>query len=189
MRRSPVAPALVSGLVLAGLFLVGKCRAEAQVPMPPTAQLDAMKKLDWLVGQWKGEGSIEFAPGQQRAFSQKETVQRKLGGVVLLIEGSGSIRLPGRDEEVPAFSALAVVSYDEREKRYRWQAFTGGDYQEAETRLTNDGLQWTLPKTRTGMVRYTLHQTASGAWHEIGESSADGKTWRKFFEMTLRRAE
>ena len=54
-------------------------------------------------------------------------------------------------------------------------------------RMTNDGFQWTLPKTRMGAIRYTLHHTAAGAWHEIGETSTDGKTWRKFFEMTLKR--
>ena len=49
---------------------------------PTSAQLDAMKKLDFLVGQWKGEGWISFGPGQRRTFTQTETIEPKLGGLL-----------------------------------------------------------------------------------------------------------
>src|SRR5262249_28174629 len=124
IEEEKMRPAAIVALLLsfpvAGLAIA----ASAQAPAPPSAQLDAMKKLDWMVGQWKGEARIEFAPGQQRTLTQTETVKSKLGGLVLLIEGSGTMKLPGREEEVPVFGALTAVSYDEKAKRYRWLAHT-----------------------------------------------------------------
>ena len=46
-----------------------------------------MKKLDFLVGEWKGEGWMEFVPGQRRTFRGTEVVQSKLGGLLVTIEG------------------------------------------------------------------------------------------------------
>jgi hypothetical protein len=49
----------------------------------PAAQRDAMKKLDFLVVEWKGEGWMEFAPGQRRTIRGTEIVQRKLDGQLM----------------------------------------------------------------------------------------------------------
>lgn len=38
-----------------------------------------------------------------------------------------------------------------------------------------------------GEMRYTIKLDAVGQWVEIGEISADGREWRKFFEMSLTR--
>src|SRR5262245_42562063 len=112
---------LRTGATIGGLLLCGMSGTRAQGPMPPAAALQAMKQLDWLVGRWKGEAVIEYQPGQRRTINQTETVQSKLSGLVLLVEGVGTIRTPGEEREIPVFEALAVVSYDDQAKRYRWQ--------------------------------------------------------------------
>ena len=63
---------------------------------PNAAQMDEMKKVSFLVGQWKGEGWIDFGQGQRR-FIESESVQSKLGGQVLLIEGLGKASADGKD--------------------------------------------------------------------------------------------
>jgi Protein of unknown function (DUF1579) len=181
-------PAAIVALLLSFPVTGLAIAASAQAPAPPSTQLDAMKKLDWMVGQWKGEARIEFAPGQQRTLTQTETVQSKLGGLVLLIEGAGTMKLPGREEEVPVFGALTVVSYDGKAKRYCWLAHTsGGEFTDAETKLTDGAFEWKFRAVQAGEFRYTFRRTGAGEWHEIGERSSDGKSWQKFFEMTLRR--
>jgi hypothetical protein len=141
--------ALLLSFPVAGLAIA----ASAQAPAPPSTQLDAMKKLDWMVGQWKGEARIEFAPGQQRTLTQTE-----------------------------------IISYDGKAKRYRWLAHTaGGEFTDAETKLTDGAFEWKFRAVQAGEFRYTLRRTGAGEWHEVGERSSDGKTWQKFFEMTLRR--
>jgi hypothetical protein len=38
-------------------------------------------------------------------------------------------------------------------------------------------------------IHYSITIDDQGVWNEVGESSTDGATWRKFFEMTLRRVD
>ena len=56
--------------------------ARSSAQDPAAAQREAMKKLDFLVGEWKGEGWMEFAPGQRRTFRGTEVVQSKLDGLL-----------------------------------------------------------------------------------------------------------
>ena len=52
---------LILSMALAQVEMVS---AQGQRPSP--ARLEAMKKLDFLVGEWKGEGWNEMVPGQRR---------------------------------------------------------------------------------------------------------------------------
>jgi hypothetical protein len=145
-----------------------------------------MKKLDFLIGEWKGEGWMEFAPGQRRTFRGTEVVQSKLDGLLLTIEGTHRGQVGGKGEEVIVHSAFALVSYDDKTKRYRFQAFTGrGSYEDAEAKVSEGQLIWGMKVPQFGDMRYTIKRDAKDRWFEIGEVSQDGKEWRKFFEMTL----
>ena len=156
---------------------------------PPTApQRDAMKKLDFLVGEWTGEGWMEFAPGQRRTFKGTEVLQSKLGGLLLTMDGLHRGQVGGKGEEVVIHSAFAVVSYDDKAKRYRFQAFTGrADHEDAEAKVTDGQLVWGTKIPQFGDVRYTIKLDDNGRWFELGQVFQDGKAWRKFFEMTLER--
>src|SRR5947209_7734262 len=105
------------------LLTVGAGSSSAQPPAP-AAQREAMKKLDFLVGQWKGEGWMEFAPGQRRTFKGTEVVQSKLDGLLLAVEGLHRGQVGATGEEAVVHHAFALVSYDGQAKRYRFQAFT-----------------------------------------------------------------
>jgi len=168
-------------LILAAVvILVGPAWSFAQAPT--AAEREAMKKLDFLVGEWKGEGWMEFVPGQRRTFRGTEVVQSKLGGLLVTIEGLHS----GRTEEEIVHNAFAVVSYDENAKRYRFQAHTArGGHEDAEAKVGDGQLVWGMKVPQFGDVRYTIKRDDKGRWFEVGEVSRDGKDWRKFFEMTL----
>jgi hypothetical protein len=168
------------------VLTTGAPSAPGQLP-PPSAQQDAMKKLEFLIGQWKGEGWMQIA-GQRRAFKGIEVVQRKLDGLLLVIEGLHSGQVGEKGEEVIVHSAFALVSYDDKPKRYRFQAFTSrGTYEDAEAQLSDGQLVWGMKVPQFGEVRYTIKLDDKGRWSEIGEVCRDGKTWQQFFEMTLRR--
>jgi hypothetical protein len=159
-----------------------------QEPKPASPQLEAMKKLHFLVGEWKGEGWTEFSPGQRRTSPINESVQPKLGGMVLLVEGLGKNRIPGKQEEVITHHALGILSYDDRAKVYRLRShlFTGQST-EAEATFTDEGFQWRFQPSPNMNIRYTVKLTDKGEWFERGEMSQDGKTWRQFHEMTLQK--
>ncbi|HKQ74813.1 MAG TPA: hypothetical protein VJ810_14060 [Blastocatellia bacterium] len=149
-----------------------------------------MRKLDFLIGAWEGESWIEFGAGQRRAAKVKESVQGKAGGSVLLIEGLGKAKTPGKDEEIVVHSAFATVWYDGRGKRFRMTAWRAtGDAVDADITVGDKKLVWGFRDSRAGLIRFTITLDALGRWFEIGEISRDGTNWNKFFEMTLKRAE
>jgi hypothetical protein len=133
---------------------------------------------------------MEFAPGQRRTFKGTEVVQRKLDGLLLAVEGLHRGQVGGQGEEVVVHNAFALVSYDDKAKRYRFQAFTSrGNYEDAEAKVSDGQLVWGMKVPQFGEVRYTIKLDGKGRWVEIGEVSQDGKTWRQFFEMTLQRVD
>jgi hypothetical protein len=147
-----------------------------------------MKKLDFLVGEWKGEGWMEFSPGERRTFHGTEVVERKLDGLLVTFYGQHRGQIGGKGAEVIVHGAFAVVSYDDRAGRYRFQAYTArGNYEDAEARVSDGQLVWGMKIPQFGEMRYTIKLDDKGRWFEVGEVSQDAKAWRKFFEMTLER--
>jgi hypothetical protein len=175
-------------LITAIVMLMATSLSTAQPPIAPTQQ--AMKKLDFLVGQWKGEGWLEFAPGQRRTFKGVEIVQLKLDGLILTIDGMHRGQVGGNGEEGVVHNAFALVTYDDKNKRYRFQGFTArGNHEDTEAKVTNGQIVWGMKIPQFGDVRYVIKLDDKGRWFEIGEVSQDGKEPRRFFEMTLARVE
>jgi hypothetical protein len=173
-------------VAMLGLWLVSS--SGGQAPQPPKGQVDAMRKLDFLVGQWKGEGWLEFVPGQRRPFKGTETVQKKLDGLLVTIDGLHRAPMGEKGEDTVVHNAFAIVSYEEKANRYRLQGFTTrGNHEDTEAKVTEGQLVWGMKIPQFGDVRYTIKLDDKGRWFEIGEVSKDGAAWRKFFEMTLQR--
>ncbi len=150
------------------------------------SQRAEMKKLDWLVGRWQGTGWIQMGPQGRKEFTQTETIQSKLDGLVLVIEGQGK----AKEGSATVHAAVAVVSYAEPGKTFRWRAFTGeGQQTDTEAKVGTDTLEWGLEIPQHGRMRYTIKRNEKGEWFEVGEMTQDGQTWRKFFEMTLQHQE
>lgn len=172
-------------VVLALLFALPNL-LPAQTPVSEAQQ--AMKKLNFLVGQWKGEGWVQFGPGQRQTVNATETVQSRLGGEVLLIEGLGKSKGEGNQPEMTGHDAIAFFYYDSKAKVFRFQAHrAGGLAIDSEAKVTDRTFEWGFQDERAGTIRFTMKLTDKDEWFEIGEFSQDGKTWHKFLEMTLQR--
>lgn len=172
------------------IFLMGADHVTAQEqrsgPPKPEAQINAIARLEYMIGDWAGEGWMDIG-GRRASFRGGEVVQKKLGGIALLVEGSFFAKILGQDAEVPVHTTLGVISFNPETKKYGFTTWLAtGASGERELNLTADGWQWETKGSR-GVVRYTMKLTESGDWHEIGERSSDGRTWQKFFEMTLRK--
>jgi len=155
---------------------------------PTASRPEEMKKLDFLVGKWSGEGWIQFGPGQRRTFRETEAVQLKVDGAIVLIDGLGKGNIPGQQEEVTVHTAFTVVSYDNKAMVFRWRAYrAGGDSIDTEAKVGDRSLEWGFHDERAGDIRFTIRLNEKGQWFEVGESSRDRTTWQKFFEMTLDR--
>ena len=154
----------------------------AQAPAPPDVALHKAEvaKLSWMVGTWEGDGWSQRGEVKSE-FRQSEKIALKLDGQTLELEGEGHSKA---DASKVVFRALGVVFYDPYAKGVRLASWTDqGYWAVSPMTVTAKGYSWTidLPNNKT---RYTA-TLSGGKWSEIGEWSADGKSWAKFFEMNL----
>jgi len=175
------APKFVLAAAFTAVVVISVCAADQ--PTSKEVQRREMKKLDWFVGHWKGTGWIQMGPQGRHEFTQTETIEAKLDGLVLVIEGLGKAKEDGST----VHTALAFVSYDPRANKFRWHAFTPDGQMETEAKVGTDTLEWSLQIPKRGQMRYTITRNEKGEWFEIGEMSQEDQTWRKVFEMTLQK--
>lgn len=152
----------------------------------PSAIRAALERLSPMVGRWRGEAWMAREGGQRAHTVMTETVERKLGGTVLLIEGLGQAPAEGGGEPRVVHHALAVLSFDPRTGAYQMRSYLAnglsGDF---AVTLVEGGVSWSR-EVPGGTVRNTARFTAD-EWHEVGEFSRDGTTWTQVMEIRLRR--
>ena len=165
-------------------LLCGTMLAQAPPAPDPAAQAAQIKKLDFMVGEWQGEGWMDMPGGARETFTSWEKVQSKLEGVALLVEGLHKSKATGK----VVHQTLAILSFDEAAKNYRFRTSLAngrsGDY--TGKVVADNVFEWGMDTPR-GRIRYTIKLNDKGEWSEVGEFSADSTNWRKFFEMTLRK--
>lgn len=163
--------------------------AAALLPATVSAQTapvasEKIKPLLFLEGQWKGQGWIMLGPGKRSEFNQTETVERKLEGSIIAIEGRGT---DSKDDKRVIHHAFATMAYDAPTGTYRMRAYKAdGNYIDALATVNPNGsVSWGFDMPKMGKVRFTMELNAKGQWHETGEFSPDGAKWYPNFEMTL----
>ncbi len=156
---------------------------------PDAVQISAMRRLDFLSGEWKGSGWIVIRGGERRAFQETENIGWKADSLVMVIDGIGTERDSSSGMTRSVHNAFTVVSYDPQSADYRWEAFLAtGQSTEARAWLKDDStLVWEMDIPQMGKMRYTIKIEGGNHWNETGEMSRDGKNWTTFFGMNLTR--
>jgi hypothetical protein len=166
-------------------FAQNDAAKDANPSAPGAAQRAAMKKLVFLVGTWQGSGWIMFGAGKRETFTNTETVQMKLGGAAVLIEGLGK-----NEKGETAHNALGLLTFDAKKGVYNFRAhLANGDSLDITPEITDKSFIWGFRnEAAKGDIRYTITLNEKGNWLEIGEFSPDGgKQWFKIFEMELKK--
>lgn len=181
---------LLTIMLLFVLMAQTKHDGEGAVPQSSSAdhganletQRAAMRKLDFLVGKWSGEGRIFRSTGETVSFVQTEDVQYKIDGLILMIEGVGRTK----SEAKVALHAFALITFDDQQNAYRMRAFNDGRWMETELNPLEQGrgFSWgfALGEARTNSL---LRMTESGAWTESHEIRTGSQPPRKFMELTV----
>jgi hypothetical protein len=165
--------------VLFAALLAPSAQAQPTDTAAIAAQREAMKKLDWMHGVWRGPALSQSPQGEHRV-TQTERIGGFLDGTLTVMEGKGY----NPDGSV-GFNALGVVSYDAQTKSYwltSWALGRGGKF---PMQVTDTGYVWEIP-AGTMTIRYTA-TVANGSWTEVGDYIAPGQPPRRFFTMTLTR--
>lgn len=164
---------------LSALLLVPGAQAQATDMAAIAAQKQAMKKLDWMHGVWRGPATTQSQQGEHKV-TQTERIGGFLDGTLTVMEGKGF----NADGSV-GFNALGVVSYDAQTRSYwltSWALGRGGKF---PMTVTDTGYVWEIPAGPM-TIRYTATVT-NGSWTEVGDYVAPGQPARRFFTMTLER--
>lgn len=140
-----------------------------------------MKKLSFLAGKWSGNALVTRGPGEPLRIRQSEEVQYKLDGLALLVEGTGR-----NAEGQIVFQALAVISYDEAARTYRFRSYNDGRYLDTELKVSPRGFAWGFA---AGPVRVNnaMRINEKGESEETTEAVRGSAAPMRMVEMKLER--
>jgi len=170
----------ISTAVLIGIVFVSIAQSPATAASSP-ARAEAMEKLAFLHGIWRGTASGTERDGSRYEVVQTERVGTMLDGDLLVIEGRGY-----RPDGSVGFNAFGVVSWDERAGAYEFRSYAQGYAGTFALELTETGYVWEVPAGPEAVMRYTA--TVEGTkWREVGDYVAPGAEPRRMFEMNLER--
>jgi hypothetical protein len=172
------------------LFVVGVI-TNAVAQTEATNQ-EKMKVFAGWVGRWQGQGWMQMGPGEPKKSTIDEKIEAKLDGMVYLVEGIGKSINPETKQEIISHHALALLSYDNASGSYKFRShLKDGRSTEAWFTVTGENtFQWGFDIPNRGKTRYSIKlDPKAKTWNEIGEYSADGTSWSKFFEMNLTKTE
>jgi hypothetical protein len=159
--------------------------ATAQAP-DPAAHRVGMDSLAFMIGEWHGEGWMVQGPGKRELVTLRETVTRKLGGVVFEVEGIGTVPGTGAAGGRTVHHALGVISYEPTTRAYTLRAYLAtGQYADFSLTPIAGGVRWER-EVPGGRIRNTARFDAD-TWYEVGEFSRDGASWTQVMDMNLRR--
>lgn len=139
-----------------------------------------MKSLDWMVGEWQGEGkAMDSQTREFKSFIQTESIEYAMDSTVLIVHGFG------RSNEKVIHDAYAIISVNPKGGFYMDSFLGDGRNGKYEMKKINEtDWEWTIP-TPQGEVIYHIHQEG-GVWSEKGEFNMNGNLY-PFFEMTLKK--
>ena len=171
-------------LLFLSVVLLGSRMAQLLLVPDLESQRAAMKKLNFLVGEWSGEARLLRGPDEPTELVQTEEARYKLDGLILTIEGVGRTKSDGK----PILQALGVISYDDESKTYHMRAFNDGRFLETEVELPEEGqgMAWSfvLGEIRTKSV---MQINDRGEWTELHEITIGSQPPKKFMELIVRR--
>lgn len=147
-------------------------------------KLEAMNQLVFMIGAWEGSGWFQMGNSPRESFEIREMIEKKLDGLVYLVEGHGTTN------GTTTHHAIALISWDLEKESYRFESHTY-DGRSVDTQGTLEGstFTWGFVTPNGGRIRYRMAFENGQKWHETGAYSPDGEAWYPFLEMTLFKAD
>lgn len=155
-------------------------QAQTQSPAGTETQREALGRLAFLDGEWRGTAVISSPEGRQ-TLTQTERVGPMLGGSVRVIEGRGYAA-----DGSTAFNAMGVIAWDQTRNAYSFRSYAQGYQGDYPFEVTEDGFRWQMPAGPGATIQYVT-TVKDGRWREVGHYVREGQPPVPFIEMDLRR--
>src|SRR5215203_2479196 len=125
--------------ILAVLLMGVSLFAQAPPTQASAEHIAAMKKFDFLLGEWRGE-SWTLVGKEKRTSTGTEIVQSKLNGTIVTVDGAFK-NAAGQS----VHSAFGVFSFNPRSDLYRFHAYTAaGQMADAKVSMRDKGFDWSF---------------------------------------------
>lgn len=172
-------------VTVAGLVMMGICSTASGQGRPDpaaliAAQREAMVKLSFMDGVWRGTAWTILPSGEKHTITQTERIGPFLDGSVKVIEGRGY----DPDGKV-SFNAFGTISFNPTKRAYTMHSHAQGSVGDFALNPAPDGYTWEIPAGPM-TIRYTA-SIKDGTWKEFGERIMPDKDPVRFFEMNLKR--
>ncbi len=178
MMRHSVMAACVAMILAAAPAALSQGRPDAAAVI--AAQREAMGKLAFMDGVWRGQAWTIRPSGEKHQVTQTERIGPFLDGSVKVIEGRGY----DADGKV-SFNALGIISFDPGKVSYTMHSHAMGSVGDFVLTPKPDGYVWEIPAGPM-TIRYTA-VVKDSLWLEVGDRILPGKEPARFFEMSLKR--
>ncbi|MBK7232920.1 MAG: hypothetical protein IPH93_11840 [Saprospiraceae bacterium] len=142
--------------------------------------------LSFMVGEWKGTGSMMTRGGKQ--FTDiTETVVCKLDCAVLSVDGLGTKLDSTTGKQIIVHDAFGIISKDPKSNKWIMRAYKKGEVIDAEIIIVGEKvIRWELAiPNNGGTMRFTTDFTSPDKWKGIGEYSTDGINWMIMMQTEL----
>ena len=179
-RLSPCAPLIAALLMVMGLSTVASAQERASPATLIAAQREAMLRLAFMDGVWRGPAWSILPSGEKHSITQTERIGPMLDGSLKVIEGKGY----DADGKV-TFNAFATIAYDVATKVYTMHSNALGRVGDFVLTPIAEGFTWEIPAGPV-TIRYNA-VVKDGTWHEVGDRIAPGQDPVRFFDMNLKR--
>jgi hypothetical protein len=178
MRRYQIAA--IGFLITLGLPTAANAQGRPDSKVVIAAQNEAMAKLAFMDGSWRGTAWTLLPSGQKHTITQTERIGPFLDGSVKVIEGRG-YDLDG----TVTFNAFGTISYNSNSHAYTLHSYAQGNVGDFVLIPAADGYVWEIPAGPVTM-RYTAI-IKGDSWQEVGDRIMTDKKEVRFFEMNLER--
>lgn len=145
------------------------------------AQREALAKLAFMDGVWRGPASTIEPGGAKHEMIQTERVGPMLDGAVKVVEGRGYDA-----DGSTRFNAFAAVSWNKYTQKYELRSYAQGNAGTFDLTPTDTGYIWEVPAGPGAIVRFTATVTKD-TWREVGEYVKGTSPPFQTFEMNLTR--
>ncbi len=179
-RLTSFVPLSFALTMIVGMSLPALAQEQPSPAALIAAQRDAMVRLAYMDGVWRGPAWTILPSGEKHTITQTERIGPMLDRSVKVLEGRGY----DSDGKV-TFNAFGTISFNLTTKSYSLHSHAMGYVGDFVLTLTPDGYTWDIPAGPM-TIRYTA-VIKDGAWREVGDRIMPGKEPVRFFEMNLKR--